>query len=102
MTAGEFIDIRGKVTGVVVMDDAGARLGEISDPAVISRLVDDLLSAKFDDSPGPEAAEALRLEFGLLDGTTWTTSFAVDHGRIWPGIHVPESFTAAILAAIGR
>ena len=99
--AGEFIDIDGKVETIVIRDSENElKVGTIGDPSVVTALVDQLLSATFDDAAASSGTTAYQLEFILDDGTTWAATFWPDSNRIWPGIFVPESFTATVRAAM--
>ncbi len=99
--AGEFIDIGGKVETIVIRDSENElKVGTIGDSSVVTALVDQLLRAKFDDAATSSGTTAYQLEFMLDDGTTWTATFWPDANRIWPGIFVPDSFTATVQAAM--
>ena len=101
-TAGEFIDIGGKVRNINLSDD-GSFNKDVSDPAVISQLVAELLASPIDTGRGGGGdAPVVRLRFDLADGSHFRATLFTEENRVWPDIMVPESFTAAIQAAVGR
>ena len=100
-TAGEFIDIHGKVGSVVVRDfEDNRQLARITDQAAIDTLTSELESGQFDDSASGDASPRYRIAFQLRDGTTWTSTFSPSESKLWPGISVSDAFTRTILEAV--
>jgi DNA-binding CsgD family transcriptional regulator len=99
--AGDFLDLRGKVTSIQLSDQEGAPLALIKDLDSISRLVDQLQSSPFDPAVHG-SGRFIGMTWYLSDETSLGSSLAIDMNIVAPGIIVPESFTQTILAAISQ
>lgn len=104
-TAGDFIDLRGKVVSVEFRSlegSGGTVVGRIIDGAEVARLVDLFLEAPFDDSVSDTSGlESVHVVFGLSDGSEFVRGYTPGIGRVWPGIWVPEEFDTTALAVMG-
>lgn len=95
-TAGEILDLSGKVTRISLsaVNRPQIERERIEDPGAIDALVDSLLGASIGDT-GPVdamAEETVLLTFHLFDGTTFQRLLDRDSGILTYGITLPGDF----------
>lgn len=107
-SGADLLDLKGKVTRLTIGNPVdGGPLTAIVDPAVVARLVDDVLAAPVfpEGQRGGDATAGEKrymLTFHFADGTATVRSYWPDTGFLWagPGLKVPDTFRDAVLAAV--
>jgi hypothetical protein len=100
----ELIDLGTGIAEIWVNSDYdGSRIAPITDPAIVSELVQQLVSAPVDLSPRPGSEmEGRRYMIELVrnDGTSTVRAYWIDTGQLWPGIDLPPTWATAVEAAL--
>ena len=98
----DLLDLTNKVEhiGVNGGSDGHTEQAAIRDPNAVQTLVDLVEKSPVDQSSQLAGGTQYFVDFHMLDGTEVIRAYRLDSGELARGIHVPDDFRLAIVAAI--